>query len=144
MKRMSSIIARSLVAILVVGGAFAVNLHAQGGPGVDFDVPFAFSLNGHNIEAGNYKLNLVSDQYLLSIRNLKTGQLQFFGVVPEQQRAIEEHGRLVFSGCENHRYLAEFHIPGSDTYSVTSTPESLKKAGAKACSSRDSVFLAER
>ena len=144
MKRMSSIIASSLAGILVLSGTFAVKLHAQGGPGVVFNVPFAFSLDGHNIDAGNYMLNLVSDQYLLSIRNLKTGQLQFFRVEPEQQRAVEERGKLVFRGCQNHRYLAEFHIPDSDTYSVTSTPERLKKAEAQACSSRDSVFLAAR
>jgi len=144
MKRMSSIITGSLAAVLIVGSTFAVKLHAQDGPGVSFSVPFAFSLDGQHIDAGNYKLNLVSSQYLLSIRNLKTGELRFFGVHPENQRTIEEHGHLVFDGCGNHRYLAEFHIPGTDTYSVTATQEREKKAEAKACPTADSVFLAAR
>ncbi|HMG87782.1 MAG TPA: hypothetical protein VK574_18755 [Terracidiphilus sp.] len=144
MKRMSSIIVGSLVAILIMGGTFAVKLHAQVGPGVVFNVPFAFSLDGHNIAAGNYKLNLVSGQYILSIRNLETGDLRFFGVQPGQQHAIEEHGRLVFGGCGYHRYLAEFHMPGTDTYSVTRTPERVKNAEAQACPTGNSVFLAAR
>jgi hypothetical protein len=143
MKRMSSIITSLLAAILVVG-MFAVKLPAQNGPGVTFSVPFAFSLDGQNVDAGNYKLNLVSSQYILSIRNLTTGHLRFFAVHPEEQRALEEHGRLVFDGCGNHRYLTEFHIPGTDTYSVTATPETVKNAEAKACPTTDSVFLAAR
>ncbi len=144
MKRMSSIIVSSLVSILIMGGTSAVKLHAQGGPGVVFSVPFAFSLDGQNIDAGNYKVNLVSDQFMLSIRNLGTGELRFFRVRPEQLRSIEEHGRLVFGGCGNHRYLAEFHIPGTDTYSVTTTPEKVKNAEAKACPTEKSLFLAAR
>ena len=144
MKRINTIIAGSLFAILIMGSPFASRLQAQDDLGVNFSVPFAFSLDGQNIAAGNYKLNLVSSQYMMSIRNLKTGDLRFFSVQPEEQRTIEAHGHLVFNGCGDHRYLAEFHIPGTDLYSKTITPGSVKTAEAKACRTTDSIFLAAR
>jgi hypothetical protein len=144
MKRIHSIIAGSLFAILIMGSPFAERLHAQDGLGVVFSVPFAFSVDGHNITAGTYKLNLVSSQYLMSIRNLKTGDLEIFSVHPEQEHAIESRGHLVFNGCGDHRYLTEFHIPGTNLYSSTMTPGRVKNAEAKACPTTDSVFLAAR
>jgi hypothetical protein len=144
MKRIQSIVVGSLFAILIMGGPFAARLHAQDGLGVVFSVPFGFSLDGQNVAAGDYQLNLVSNQFMMSIRNLKTGELQFFSVHPEEQRMIEAHGRLVFNGCGDHRYLAEFHIPGTNTYSMTMTPGRVKNAEAKACPTTDSVFLAAR
>lgn len=144
MKHINSIIARSLFAILIMGSPFATRLHAQDDLGVVFSVPFAFSVDGHNIAAGNYQLNLDSGQYLMSIRNLKTGDLEIFSVHPEQERAIESLGRLVFNGCGSHRYLTEFHIPGTNLYSSMMTPGRVKNAEAKACPTTDSVFLAAR
>jgi hypothetical protein len=144
MKRMSSIIVGSLVAVLIVGGTFTAKMHAQDGPGVVFSVPFAFTADGHNIAAGNYELNLVSNEFLMSIRNLKTGELQLFGVHPDQERKIEERGRLIFEGCGEHRYLAQFHIPGTNVYSTTMTPNRVKNAEAKACPATDFVTLAAR
>jgi hypothetical protein len=145
MKRINSIIAGSLFAILIIGGGpLAARLHAQDDPGVSFSIPFAFSLDGQNVAAGSYKLNLVSSQFMMSIRNLKTGDLQYFSVHPQEERAIEAHGRLVFDGCGGHRYLAEFHVPGTNTYSMTMTPGRVKNAEAKACPTTDSVFLAAR
>ena len=144
MKRIHSIIVKSLFAILIMGSASAARLHAQDDPGVVFNVPFAFSVDGHAITAGNYQLNLVSSQYLMSIRNLKTGDLQVFSVHPEQERAIEAHGRLVFNGCGDHRYLTEFHIPGTNLYSNMITPSRVRNAEAKACPATDSIFLAAR
>jgi hypothetical protein len=144
MKRINSIVVRSLFAILIMGSLFAARLQAQDDPGVVFSVPFAFSVDGHNITAGNYKLNMFSGPYLISIRNLKTGNLQIFSVYPEQQRAIESRARLVFNGCGDHIYLTEFHIPGADSYSNTVTPGRVKNAEAKACPTSDSLFLAAR
>jgi hypothetical protein len=144
MKRMSSIIVGSWVAVLLVGGTFAAKVHAQDGPGVVFSVPFAFTTDGHNIAAGNYELNLVSNEFLMSIRNLKTGELQLFSVHPDQARPIEERGRLIFEGCGDHRYLAEFHIPGTNVYSTAMTPNRVKNAEAKACPATGFVTLAAR
>jgi len=144
MKRIRSIFVESIFGILIMSNPFAARLNAQDEPGAVFTVPFAFSVDGQNIAAGDYELKLVSNQYMMSIRNLKTEGLQFFSVHPDQQRAIEAHGRLVFKGCGDHRYLTEFHIPGSNVYSATITPGRVKNAEAKACPATDSVFLAAR
>ena len=144
MKRMSSIIVGSLVAVLIVGGTFAAELHAQSGPGVVFSVPFAFTVDGHNVAAGNYELNLVSSEFLMSIRDRKTGKLQVFDVHPDQERSIEERGRLIFESCGDHRYLTEFHIPGTNVYSTAMSPRRLKDTEAKACPATDFVTVAAR
>ena len=50
MKRMSSIIVGSLLAVLTMNGTFAAKVRAQDGPGVIFSVPFAFTADGRNID----------------------------------------------------------------------------------------------
>jgi hypothetical protein len=144
MKRMSSIITGSLMAILFVGSPFAAKLQAQDGPGVIFSVPFAFTADGQNIAAGTYELNLVSSEYLMSIRNLETGDTQVFSVHPEQQKAIESHARLIFHSCAGRMDLAEFHVPGTNLYSETTAPRRPKNIEAKVCPATDFVALASR
>jgi len=144
MKRMSSIIVASLFAILILGGPLVAKLHAQNGEGLVFSVPFAFTADGSRIAAGTYELNLVSNEFMMSIRNVETGDTQVFNVRPEQQRAIESHGRLIFHRCGGHMDLTEFHVPGTNLYSETITPNRVKKAEAKTCPATDAVFLAAR
>jgi len=144
MKHIRSIIVGSLFAILIMGGTFAARLHAQDGPGIIFTVPFAFSADGKNIPAGTYELNLVSNKFMMSIRNLETGELQVFSVYPDQEQRIESHGRLVFHGCGDRKDLAEFHIPGTSIYSKTITLRREKILEAKACPSNESVSVASR
>ncbi len=144
MKRMNSIIVSSLVAVLIVGGTFAVKAHAQNGPGVVFSVPFAFTADGRNIPAGTYELNLISNNFMMSIRNVETGNMQIFNVHPEQQRAIESQGRLIFHNCGDHLELTEFHIPGTDVFSETMRRRSRNNTEAKACPPTDFVTLASR
>ncbi len=144
MKRMSSIIVGSLVAVLVVGGTFAAKLHAQDGQGVIFSVPFAFSADGRNIAAGTYELNLVSNHFMMSIRNVETGDMQVFTVHPEEQRAADSQGRLIFHNCEGHMDLIEFHVPGTNLFSETTPPRRQRNMEAKACPAPDFVTLAAR
>lgn len=144
MKRMSSIIVGSLVAVLIAGGAFAVKLHAQNGLGVVFSVPFAFTADGRDIAAGTYELNLASNKFMMSIRNVETGDMQVFTVHPEEQRAIDSHGRLVFHSCGGHMDLTEFHVPGTNLFSETIPPRRLQNMEAKACHAPDSVTMASR
>ena len=144
MKRMSSIIVGSLVAVLIVGGTFAAKLHAQSGPGVVFSVPFAFTADGRNIAAGTYELNLVANKFMMSIRNVETGDMQVFSVHPEEQRAIESKARLIFHNCGGHMDLTEFHVPGTNLFSETMPPRGLKNLEAKVCPATDFVTLASR
>ena len=144
MKRMSSIIVGSLVAVLAAGGTFAAKVHAQNGPGVVFSVPFAFNADGRNIAAGTYELNLVSNKFMMSIRNVETGDTQVFTVHPEEQRAIDSHGRLIFHSCGGHTDLTEFHVPGTNLFSEMIPPRQRKNMEAKVCATPDFVTLAAR
>ena len=51
-------------------------------------IPFAFSADNQNVEAGSYKVELLSDRYL-SLRNIATNQTQVLMVRPEAGQAIE-------------------------------------------------------
>lgn len=144
MKRMSSIIVGSLVAVLTMSGTFVAKAHAQDGPGVIFSVPFAFTADGRNIDAGTYELNLISNKFMMSIRNLETGDMQIFSVHPEEQRAIDSKGRLIFHSCGGRLDLAEFHVPGSNLFSETMRPQRRKNMEARACPTPDLVALAAR
>jgi len=144
MKRITSIVAGALFAVLIAGGMFAAKLHAQDEPGLTFSVPFAFSTNGHSIPAGSYQVTLDSSHFLISIRNIKTGDKQLFSVRPEQKRTISERGLLVFHNCGERKDLTEFHIPGTDVYSATISPHGAKNMEAKNCRANDTMTLAAR
>jgi|GEM_PF-1326293 len=144
MKRITSIVAGSLLAILIAGGTLAANLHAQNEPGLIFVVPFQFSTNGHPIPAGTYQVTLDSSQFLMSIRNIKTGDKQLFNVRPEQRGTIAERGVLVFHKCGARKDLTEFHIPGTDVYSATMMPHVAKNIETNDCRANDNLTLAAR
>jgi len=143
MKRITSIVIASL-SVLFAAGAFTSNLHAQNEPGVIFRVPFAFTADGHNVAAGNYEINLVSNQYLMSIRNVETGEEQIFSVRPEQQKAIASQGLLVFHRCGQRKDLTEFHIPGTRLYSTTIAVSLAKSSEFETCSPDETTTIAAR
>jgi hypothetical protein len=144
MKRITSIVTGSLVAALFASGALTINLNAQNEPGEIFMVPFAFTADGHNVEAGTYEVNLVSNQYLMSIRNVKTGDEQVFNVLPEQRRAIASQGLLVFHDCGRRKELTEFHIPGTNLYSATVAPRHTESSQLESCTADDTTTIAAR
>ena len=144
MKRITSIVAGSLLAILIVGGGFAARLQAQDDLGVTFKVPFAFSADGQNIPAGTYQLSLVSNPYTIKIRNVQTGDQRFLSVRPEQQRTVASRGLLVFHDCGDRKDLAEFHIPGNSLYSQTIAPRGMKNLEGKTCPAPGALTVASR
>lgn len=144
MKRITSIVAGSLFAVLIIGGTFAARVQAQDEPGVTFKVPFAFSADGQNIPAGTYQLNLVSNQFEMSIRNVQTGDVRFLSVHPEQQLTVASRGLLVFHGCGERKDLAEFHIPGTSIYSATIVPRGAKNMESKSCPTPGTLTVASR
>ncbi len=144
MKRITSIVAGSLLAILIVGGGFAARLQAQDDLGVTFKVPFAFSADGQNIPAGTYQLSLVSNPYTMKIRNVQTGDQRFLSVRPEQQRTVASRGLLVFHDCGDRKDLAEFHIPGNSLYSETIAPRGMKNMEGKTCPAPGALTVASR
>lgn len=143
MKRMTSLILKSLSTILVSGGLLAT-AHAQYDPGITVDIPFAFSADGQQIAAGTYQLQLISSNFLLSVRNVNTGNEQFIGVHPEEDRKVTSVGRLIFQVCEGRSYLTQIHIPGGNLFSETVDGPRQKDAEARTCAKDDSIIVAAR
>lgn len=142
MKRISSIIAGSIFAILLMGAVSGTKLQAQNGSGPTFTVPFAFAANGHAMPAGKYRIVVDSNQFTMSIRNLKTGSVDLISVHPGEANAFATHGRLVFRRCGDRNDLLEFHTPGTDEYSQTIPPRQNRES--RTCRSADTVTVAAR
>jgi hypothetical protein len=144
MKRVRSVMAAALMAVLLVGGGLEAKLKAQLGPGEIFTVPFAFTADGHEIQAGTYEVRRDSSEFLISIRNLKTGDKQLFSVRPEQRTSVPAEGILVFQGCGERKELSEFHIRGSNFFSATIDSRRKTSPEVEGCSHSNTVTLAAR
>ena len=144
MKRVSSMMAGSLLAVLIAGGTCQARLNAQNEPGEVFTVPFAFTADGHEIQPGTYEVRRESNQFLVSIQNVKTGEKQLFSVRPEERSAVPAMGLLVFERCGDQKALSEFHIRGTNLYSATIDAGRRKSPEVESCSRSDTVTLAAR
>lgn len=143
MKRMTSILVESLVAILISVG-LSTTAHAQYDPGIIVSIPFAFYANGHEIPAGTYRLRLSDSNFLMSVRNVNTGDEELFPVRPETDRRVASQGRITFQVCEGHSYLTQVHIPGSDLFSETVSGHEDNDAKTESCSKDDAITISLR
>ena len=144
MKRATSMVGRLLLAVLIAGGVCGVRLTAQSETGEIFTVPFAFTVDGQEIQPGIYELRRDSNQFLISMRNVKTGEKQLFSVRPEERSAVPAKGLLVFERCGDRKDLSEFHIRGTNSYSATINGGRRKSPEVESCSRPDTVTLAAR
>ena len=143
MKRIKSIMAGSILAVLIAEGALTAQLRAQFAPGEVFTVPFAFTAEGHEIAPGTYEVRRDSS-YLISIQNVKTGEKQLFSARPEGNAAISVKGLLVFQRCGDRAELSEFHIQGTTFYSVTIEGHGKRSSEVERCSAPDTTRVAAR
>jgi hypothetical protein len=147
MKRVTSIMVKSLLTILISGG-LSTPAHAQYDPGVTVDIPFAFSVDGLEIPAGIYQFQLVDRNFLMSIRNLSSGEERMFNVHPEEARQISDHAQVTFQVCRGHSYLTQIHTPGTTLFSATGNRrvKGQKQSIAKSdsCSREDAITVAMR
>jgi hypothetical protein len=144
MKRIITMVAGSLFAVLIAGGAFTSKLAAQSGPGAVFSVPFAFTADGHKVAPGTYEVIRLSNPYLISIRNVETGNKEIFTVRPEEQQKAPSKGVLVFHSCGQQKDLTEFHVPGTNVYSATTAPRRVRNSEMESCSSSETETIAAR
>jgi hypothetical protein len=144
MKRITSIMAGSLFAVLIAGGAFTAELKAQNAPGEIFTVPFAFTADGHEIGPGTYEVRRDMSERLISIQNVETGEKDLISVRPEERSTISGKGLLVFQRCGDRRGLSEFHIRGKSLYSATITPRRNKNVEIENCSMNGTTTVAAR
>lgn len=144
MKRAASRLAGLLLTVLIAGGVSEARSNAQSVSGEIFTVPFAFTTDGHEIEPGTYEIRRDSSQFLISMRNVKTGEKQLFSVRPEERSAVPAEGLLVFRRCGDRKELSEFHIRGTNLYSSTIDAKPKRGTEVESCSNPDTVTLAAR
>lgn len=144
MKRISRMVAGSLMAVLVGGGLATAKLNAQNGQGETFKVPFAFTADGHQIKPGTYEVRRDASAFLISIQNVETGDKQLFAVRPEQNGSVPTRGVLVFQQCGNRKALTEFHLRGTSAFSATVKVASNESLEMGNCPSSGTTMLAAR
>jgi hypothetical protein len=144
MKRISSLIAKSLVTILIGSGTLAINLQAQSDLAMTASIPFPFTVGTQSMAPGTYEFSLVSSQFLVSVRNVKTGHQEMFPVRPGQQLAVEQCGRLKFRNSNARSILSEVHFPGTDRFSEVDQGHGIGSIEAKNPSTDSSISVAQR
>lgn len=144
MKRITSIVTGSFFAVLIACGGCAPKVKAQADAGAVFSVPFAFTADGHTVAAGTYEVRRLSTPFLISIRNVDTGEKQIFSVRPEQQRKDPATGLLIFHRCGPSADLTEFHLPGTNLYSAAISPHHGKNSETETCSPDETMTVAAR
>jgi hypothetical protein len=144
MKRIRSIMTGSFLAVLIVCGGCSPKMRAQTEPGAIFSVPFAFTTNGHQVGAGTYEIRRLSNPFFISLRNVETGAKDLFSVRPEEQRKVPAKGLLVFHRCGQHIDLTEFHIAGTNLYSVAIPPRHARNSEIEGCSPAETMTVAAR
>ena len=144
MKRISSLIAKSLVSILIGSGSLAMNLQAQSDLAMTISIPFQFTVGTHSMEPGTYEFSLVSSPFLVSVLNVKTGHQEMFPVRPAQQLAVEERGHLKFQNSHACRVLDEIHFPGTDRFVELTQRQGVASIAAKSSPASTPVSVAQR
>lgn len=143
MKRITSLVVKSLATFLIGSGSLAMNLQAQS-EAITVSVPFPFTVGTQSIEPGIYQFSLLSSQFLLSVLNVKTGDMEIFSVHPEQLRAVEQQGRVVFSNSEGCSALSQIYFPGALTFSEIDQRHCAARTEAKRFPTGDSNAVARR
>lgn len=79
-------------------------------------IPFSFSADNQDVDAGTYQVEMLSDRFL-SLRNAATNRTQVLMVRPEGGPAIETRGHLTFRQEGSRKYLAQVWIAGTSMHS---------------------------
>lgn len=144
MKRITSLVVKSLVTILIGSGTLAGYLQAQTDVAMTASIPFAFTVGTQRIPPGTYRFSLVSSPFVLSVVDVKTGHKEIFSVRPEQQRAFESHERLIFRESEGCSSLNEVHFLGTRMFTEVIQRHGVGRSEAKSSSTCTSVAVARR
>lgn len=144
MRKFTSLVVTSLVTLLIGSATLATNLQAQSDDAITVRVPFSFTVGTQSIAPGTYRFSLLSSQFLLSVVNVKTGDMEMFDVRPERQRAVDQHGRLVFRNTEGCSVLNEVHFPDTSQFSEVVQRHGAGRIEAKRSSTDSSITVAQR
>ncbi len=144
MTRLTSLTVKSLVTLLIAGGMFATNVHAQSDDTVTIRIPFPFTAGTETVAPGTYQFRLLSTHFILAMHNVKTGDMEMFDVRPEEQRAADQNARLVFRNSEGTSVLDEVHFPGSNSFSQVVERRGSGRMVAKKSATDGSISVVQR
>lgn len=105
-----------LLSLPLATGLLCAGASASAQTTASVTIPFAFSADNQHVDAGTYKVELLSDRFL-ALRNSATNQTQVLMVRPEAAPAVETRGHLTFYQEGSRRYLAQVRIAGTSMYS---------------------------
>jgi len=117
MSRISTL-GRFVLSMSLVAGSFALTPHMQAQQGsITARVPFAFSANDQQFDAGQYEIRGLNP-FVLLVSNTTTHQSRLLLVSDMGLRDIQSNGRLVFHRYNgNERYLYQVWMPGRSEFS---------------------------
>ena len=113
-----STLGRFFLSLSLVAGSFALtpNVQAQQGS-ITASVPFAFSANDQQFDAGQYEIRPLNAFELL-VSNVTTHQNRLLPVSSMGLRDIQSNGRLLFHRYNgNEHYLYQVWMPGRSDFS---------------------------
>jgi hypothetical protein len=106
------------LSLSLVAGSLALtpNMQAQQGS-ITARVPFAFSANNQQFDAGQYEIRAINP-FVLRVSNTTTHQSRLLLVSAMGLRDIQSNGRLTFHRYNgNERYLYQVWMPGRSEFS---------------------------
>jgi hypothetical protein len=119
MSRISKL-GRFFLSLSLVAGSFAIapNMQAQQGS-ITAQVPFAFSANDQQFDAGKYVIRPINAFELL-VSNTTTHQNRMLPVSSMGLRDIQSNGRLLFRRYNGNEHLYQVWMPGRSDFSELS------------------------
>jgi hypothetical protein len=116
-----STLGRFFLSMSLVAGSFALtpNVQAQQGS-ITASVPFAFTANDQQFDAGQYEIRPLNAFELL-VSNVTTHQIRLLPVSSMGLRNIQSNGRLLFRRYNgNEHYLYQVWMPDRSQFSELS------------------------
>jgi len=144
MKRISSLVVKSLIAAVVVTAPAALTLQAQSNLKITATIPFSFIVGTRSITPGSYQFSLMGSPFLLSVLNVKTGHQELFSVHPGSQQAFESNGCLTFQNSNSSSVLTDLHFPGRDALTQVNGPHDVRAPQKRLCSKNETSSVVER
>jgi hypothetical protein len=134
-KMLSALAVFALISVLGVTCALAQE------PGVQADIPFAFTVSSSTLPAGNYSLSPLS-QNVWEIRNNEGGHAILAVVTPNGTNKEADSAKLVFKHTGNSYFLSQVWCLGQTTAVPASKAERLiERETARNGANPESVYV---
>ncbi len=127
-----------IIGFALVAGFFGAASRASAQKGALVTIPFTFEANHQVLPAGEYKVHVLTPR-LISLIDTSQGTYQALLLVqPEQERAIETRGRMIFLRGDNRYFLTQIRFEGWNVHANFVLPASLTRELAKRTTSEKS------